>query len=70
VKRLEVLREFVPQARQIAMTRAQLESAARALGVQLTFFEAQDPAQIARALDTIAVVEVDAASPRASARAH
>jgi len=52
------------------MTRAQLESAARALGIQLTFFEAQDPAQIARALDTIAVVEVDAASPRASARAH
>jgi putative ABC transport system substrate-binding protein len=74
VKRLEVLREFVPQARQIAIlvdpttnsTRAQLESAARAMGVQLTFFEAQDPAQIARALDAIAVAGVDAVNVLAS----
>jgi ABC-type uncharacterized transport system substrate-binding protein len=74
VKRLEVLREFVAQARQIAIlvdpttnsTRAQLESAARALDLQLTFFEAQDPSQIARALDAIAMAGVDAVNVLAS----
>jgi putative ABC transport system substrate-binding protein len=58
VKRLEVLREFVPHARQIAIlvdpttnsTRQQLEKAARDMGAQISFFEAQDRAQIALAL--------------------
>jgi ABC-type uncharacterized transport system substrate-binding protein len=61
VKRLEVLHEFVPQARQIAIlvdpttnsTRLQLEKAARDMDVQLSLFEAQDPAQIARADEVI-----------------
>jgi putative ABC transport system substrate-binding protein len=54
VKRLEVLHEFVPQARRIAVladpntisTRAQLTSAARDLGVELVVFEARNPAEI------------------------
>jgi ABC-type uncharacterized transport system substrate-binding protein len=74
VKRLEVLCEFVSQARQIAIlvdpttnsTRPQLEKAARDLGVQLSFFAAQDPTQIARALDAIAVAKVDAVNVLAS----
>jgi hypothetical protein len=52
-----VLREFVPQAMQIAIlvdpttnsTRRQLEKAARDTGAQISFFEAQDRAQIAQA---------------------
>ena len=52
MKRLEVLHEFVPQARQIAIlvdpttnsTRLQLEKAARDMGIQLSLFEAQNPA--------------------------
>jgi putative tryptophan/tyrosine transport system substrate-binding protein len=74
VKRLEVLREFVPQARQIAIladpttnsTRPQLEKAARDLGVQLSLFEAKDPEQIARALDAVARAGVDAVNVLAS----
>jgi putative tryptophan/tyrosine transport system substrate-binding protein len=74
VKRLEILREFVPQARQIAIlvdpttnsTRLQLEKAARDMDVQLSLFEAQDPAQIARALDAIAGAGVDAVNVLAS----
>jgi putative tryptophan/tyrosine transport system substrate-binding protein len=74
VKRLEVLREFVPQARQIAIlvdpttnsTRQQLEKAARDMGVQISFFEAQNRAQIAHALDAIAGARVDAVNVLAS----
>jgi ABC-type uncharacterized transport system substrate-binding protein len=74
VKRLEVLREFVPHARQIAIlvdpttnsTRPQLEKAARDLGVQLSLFEAKDPAQLARALDAIVVAGADAVNVLAS----
>ena len=74
VKRLEVLREFVPQARQFAIlvdpttnsTRQQLEKAARDMGAQITFFEAQDRAQIAHALDAIAGARVDAVNVLAS----
>jgi ABC-type uncharacterized transport system substrate-binding protein len=74
VKRLEVLREFVPQARQIAIlvdpttnsTRQQLEKAARDMGVQISFFEAQDRGQIAHALDAIAGARVDAVNVLAS----
>jgi putative tryptophan/tyrosine transport system substrate-binding protein len=74
VKWLEVLREFVPQARTIAIlvdpttnsTRRQLEKAVRDMGVQLSYFEAQDPAQIARALDAIAVAGIDAVNVLAS----
>src|ERR1700730_10885950 len=74
VKRLEVLREFVPQARRIAIlvdpttnsTRPQLEKAARDLGVQLVLFEAQDPEQITHALDAMAAARADAVNVLAS----
>ena len=58
VKRLELLHEFVPQARRIAVladpstisTHAQLTSAARDLGVELVLFEVQNPARLAARL--------------------
>jgi putative ABC transport system substrate-binding protein len=74
VKRLEILHEFIPQARRIAMlidtttisTRAQLASAARDLGVELIPFEAQSPDEISRMLDDIAAAKVDAVNVLAS----
>jgi putative ABC transport system substrate-binding protein len=73
-KRLEVLREFAPNVQRIAVladtstisTRAQLESVARELGVQLVRFEAQRPDEIARALDAIASAQVGAVNVLAS----
>jgi putative ABC transport system substrate-binding protein len=82
VKRLEILHEFVPQARRIAVladpstisTRAQLTSAARDLGVELVVFEAQNPAEIDGPLNAIAVARVEAvnvlASPQLNAARH
>jgi putative ABC transport system substrate-binding protein len=82
VKRLELLHEFVPQARRIAVladpstisNRAQLASAARDLGVELLTFEIQNPAEIGGPLDAIAVARVDAvnvlASPQLNAARH
>src|SRR5215475_1329022 len=82
VKRLEILHEFVPQARRIAVladpstisTRAQLASAARDLGLELVVFEAQNPAEIGRPLDAIALAKVEAvnvlASPQLNAARH
>jgi putative tryptophan/tyrosine transport system substrate-binding protein len=74
VKRLEILHEFVPQARRIAVlvdtttisTRAQLASAARNLGVELVPFEAQSPDEISRMLDAIATAKVAAVNVLAS----
>jgi putative tryptophan/tyrosine transport system substrate-binding protein len=74
VKRLEILHEFVPQARRIAVlidtttisTRAQLASAARDLGVELVPFEAQSPDEISRMLDDLAAVKVEAVNVLAS----
>src|SRR5262245_18405468 len=74
VKRLEVLHEFVPQARRIAVladtttisTRTQLASAARDLGVELLVFEIQNSAEIGGALDAIARARVDAVNVLAS----
>jgi putative ABC transport system substrate-binding protein len=74
VKRLEILHEFVPQARRIAVlvdtttisTRAQLVSAARNLGVELVPFEAQSPDEISRMLDAIATAKVAAVNVLAS----
>ena len=59
VKRLEILHEFVPQARRIAVladpttisTRAQLASGARDLGLELVQFEAQSPDEIPGEID-------------------
>ena len=82
VKRLEILHEFVPQARRIAVladpstisTRTQLTSAARDLGVELVIFEAQNPAEIGRPLDAIALAKFEAvnvlASPQLNAARH
>jgi putative tryptophan/tyrosine transport system substrate-binding protein len=74
VKRLELLHEFVPQARRIAVladpstisTDAQLTSAARDLGVELVLFEVQNPAQIGGPLDAIAAAKVEAVNVLAS----
>ena len=73
-KRLELLHEFVPQARRIAVladpstisTHAQLTSAARDLGVELVLFEVQNPAQIGGPLDAIAAAKVEAVNVLAS----
>jgi putative ABC transport system substrate-binding protein len=82
VKRLEILHEFVPQARRIAALAdpstfsngAQLASAARELGVQLVVFEVQNPADIGGPLDAIAAAGVEAvtvlASPQLNAARH
>jgi putative tryptophan/tyrosine transport system substrate-binding protein len=61
VKRLEVLCEFVPKAKRIAIlidpttisTRPQLEQAAHRLSVEIVPFEAQSSEQIAGALDAM-----------------
>jgi putative tryptophan/tyrosine transport system substrate-binding protein len=74
VKRLEILHEFVPQARRIAVlvdpttisTRTQLASGARNLGVELVQFEAQSPDEIGRALDAITMAKVEAVNVLAS----
>jgi len=74
VKRLEVMREVIPQARRIAVlfdpttisTRAQLTQAAHDLGVELIWFEAGSLDAIGRALDAIAVASVDAVNVLAS----
>jgi putative ABC transport system substrate-binding protein len=74
VKRLELLHEFVPQARRIAVladpstisTHAQLTSAARDLGVELVIFEVQNPPQIGGPLDAIAAAKVEAVNVLAS----
>jgi putative tryptophan/tyrosine transport system substrate-binding protein len=74
VKRLEILHEFVPQRRRIAVladsttisSSAQLASAARDLGVELSTFEAQDPDELSRALDAIAAAGVEAVNVLAS----
>jgi putative ABC transport system substrate-binding protein len=74
VKRLEVLHEFVPRARRIAVladpttisTRAQITSAARDLGLELVRFEAQSLEEIGHALDAIAAAKVEAVNVLAS----
>jgi putative tryptophan/tyrosine transport system substrate-binding protein len=74
VKRLEVLHEFVPHARRIAVladpttisTSAQLAGAARELGVELVRFEAQSPEEIGRALDAMSGVQIEAVNVLAS----
>jgi putative ABC transport system substrate-binding protein len=74
VKRLEVLHEFVPKARRIGAlvdpttvsTRAQLEKAAPALGVELVMFQAQSRDEIPRALDAMTAARVGAVNVLAS----
>src|ERR1700730_17345543 len=74
VKRLEVLHEFVPQARRISVladsttisSRAPLASAARDLGVELVPFEAGNPDGLGRARAAIAGAKVEAVNVLAS----
>jgi putative ABC transport system substrate-binding protein len=74
VKRLEILHEFVPQARRIAVlsdittisTRPQLTRAARDLGVEVVWFESGNPEELGRAVDAIAAANVDAVNVLAS----
>jgi ABC-type uncharacterized transport system substrate-binding protein len=74
VKRLEVLHEFVPLARRIAVladattvsTRAQLASAARNLDVEPVWFEAGSPEELSRAVDALRAAKVDAVNVLAS----
>src|SRR6516225_3096729 len=74
VKRLEILHEYVPQARRIAVlvdpttisTRPQLISGARDLGVELVWFEASDSKELGRALDAIATANAQAVNLLAS----
>ena len=74
VKRLELLHEFVPKARRIAVlsdpttvsTRPQLDKAAPALGVELVTYEAQNRDEIARALDAMPAAGVGAVNVLAS----
>lgn len=66
VKRLELLHELVPQAARVGVladpttvsTRLQLQTAARHLGIELVFFSAESPAQIATAVEAIAVAGI------------
>jgi putative ABC transport system substrate-binding protein len=70
VKRLQILHEFAPKARRIAVladpttvsTRAQLMDAARDLGMEIVWFEAQSPDQIDRALDSMMAAKVEGAN--------
>jgi putative ABC transport system substrate-binding protein len=74
VKRLEVLNEFVPQARRVAVladsttvsTRTQLASAGRDLDVELVWFEAASPEELSRAVDALTAAKVEAVNVLAS----
>ena len=74
VKRLEILHEFVSRAQRIAVvadpstvsTRAQLVRAARDLGLELVWFEAQSADEMVRAFDAIALGRIEAVNVLAS----
>jgi putative ABC transport system substrate-binding protein len=74
VKRLEILHEYVPQARRIGVladpttisTRARLTSAARDLDMELVLFEALSLEEASRSLDAIAAANVGAVNVLAS----
>jgi putative ABC transport system substrate-binding protein len=73
-KRLEVLHDYVPRARRIAVladpttvsTRAQVTHAARDLGIEVVRFEARSPNEVDRALDAMTAAKVEALSVLAS----
>ena len=75
VKRLEILHQFVPRARRIAViadpttnsTRDELTSAALRLGVDLVWFEATSPDEIRRSFDALAAAKAEAINVLASA---
>src|SRR6516165_928411 len=73
-KRLEVLHDYVPRARRIAVltdpttvsTRAQVANAARDLGIEVVRFEARSPDEVGRALDAMTAAKVEALNVLAS----
>jgi putative tryptophan/tyrosine transport system substrate-binding protein len=73
-KRLQILHEFFPSAQRIAVladpttisTREQLATAAHGIGVDLVWFEASSPDEIARAIDALALARVQALNVLAS----
>jgi putative tryptophan/tyrosine transport system substrate-binding protein len=73
-KRLEVLHEFVPRARRIGIlmdpttssSRAQVEKTARALGLEPVVVAAENTDEIARALDNMEAMRVEAVNVLAS----
>lgn len=73
-KRLEILHEFAPQTKRVAVladpttisTRAALMSTARDLGLELVWFEAQSPDEIHRKLAAVADAKVEAVNILAS----
>ena len=74
VKRHELLHEFAPQARRIAVladptmfkSRPQLENASRVFGVDLSIFTAQNRDEIGRALDAMEGAHIEAVNILAS----
>ena len=73
-KRLEVLHDYVPRARRIAVladpttvsTRVQVANAARNLGIEVIRFEARSPDEVGRALDAMTAAKVEALNVLAS----
>jgi putative tryptophan/tyrosine transport system substrate-binding protein len=73
-KRLEVLHDYVPRARRIAVladpttvsTRAQITDAARDLGIEVVRFEARSRDEVGRALDAMTAAKVEALNVLAS----
>src|SRR5262249_30512627 len=75
LKRLELLHEYVPQARRIAVLmdpmqgtgdRERIEKGARSLDLALTIFTARNPDEVGRTLDGIADAGVGAVNVLAS----
>jgi putative tryptophan/tyrosine transport system substrate-binding protein len=75
LKRLELLHDFVPQARRIGLLvdptatrdRDQFETAARLLGIEIEMFDVESRDQIPRTLDAVAASRVEAVNVLASA---
>jgi putative ABC transport system substrate-binding protein len=73
-KRHELLHEFVPQARRVAAlsdpsqftSRQTIETASRALGVELSVYSAANRDEIGRALDAMAAAKIEAVNVLAS----
>jgi putative tryptophan/tyrosine transport system substrate-binding protein len=73
-KRLQILHEYVPQARRIAIladpttisTRTEVLGGARVLGLEVVQFEVRGPDEIGRALDAIVAAKVEAVNVLAS----
>ncbi len=73
-KRHELLHEFVPGAKRIAIladpdqfkSRGQIEAATRAYGIELSVFTVRNPEEISRALDAMEAAHVEAVNVLAS----